>query len=213
MSERLMTHPKMPGRKFNIPLDKVDRAKRDGFLTSVWMMDPDGERYAVPENEVQAALNYGLRYQNLSPVPHRRSQEELAEPQPERGLIGDIIAGMTQGGPADWRNIANALGPIAQGVSIPMKVGPAADLGVYGQWGKEAVGHMPAYLPAAGKVAEAGVAGTKLLGRGAKAAIQAEKAFAGTHPVMSTALRATALNHFLGDPLRLKERVRSWFAK
>jgi len=240
-----MVDPETKAR-FEIPLEMVEEAKRDGLVDAVDMVSAEGERHTLPASQQRKGEQAGLGFENLSPVPSPSTPEEIAEHERKRAAANEITPGnvpsqladlwakMNQGGPADWRNILNAIGPIAASFNRPveaMRWGSGMALAK----GKGArslaalapstappigeirhVGSIPAYIPPLAKgVSEAVDTGKQaavaaaLLGRQGAQAV-------GNHPLKSaigSVISATAANHFLGDPLRLKERLRAFMSQ
>lgn len=257
MPNRLMIDPSS-GEKFNIPLEMVEQAKKDGLVSAQEMVGPGGESYNIPEGMEKKAGAAGLGFYNLSPVPqpstpeeieaHERARAERSEISLENApnLLADMWQKINQGGPADWRNTLNSIGPIAASFNRPLEavrwsnvpsVNKARSLAAFkapipqeavglleriqqayrgsaaagqGPFQVRHLGSIPAYIPPMAKAASSALQGGKEAAVASAMLGQKAATIAGNHP-MKTAIGATALNHFMGDPLRLKQLVRSWF--
>lgn len=214
------------GDRYEIPSNVVEQAQKDGLVLAAKMKKGD-DIYFIPQSEIESAKAQGLTLVEKKifsdvPTPGKVGDERQARTEEVNkrraqmgGLYGlgeDISGGVRRtflsGGPTDIRNIVNAVGPplAAAHMAFPGKqaITAAGNVGakVKSLTGPEVGSKIAAQLLRRGRE------GVQMGGRAGVAAAKAAQNQASSHPIRSL-LAATALNHFLGDPLRVKQFLRS----
>lgn len=122
------------GDRYDIPPAKLSDAIRGGLIMTAPMVDAKGGMYDIPFKEVPAAKEAGLTggpgfaraFSLLSTPVLDEKGHPFRDPRDTRPALNDmgplekLWHDMNQGGPGDWRNILNAIGPIASTVTVPI---------------------------------------------------------------------------------------------
>lgn len=189
MANRPMMNPETE-EVYDIPLNKVDEAKRDGLVSVDIWKDKKGKEYYITGEETQKAMESGLSRADSPPQPSSSAEKALSDARPPTTLIQEIMKGMT---PENIEgNIAAFSGAFP---AMSMRGLAQADRGL-GQ-----IAQTPALRGAAKAAVSKSLAAAKAAGRGIK-----------RHKIAAGA-GALLLNELSGDKLGVRRRIRSYISE